>query len=127
MIAIDTSAIIAIAREEPEAIACVGVLAADADVLISAGTLSEAFVVATGQNRVREVANLIARLSMIVIPVSETTARQIGEAYARWGKGMHRAGLNFGDCFAYVLAKERDCPLLYIGNDFAKTDVRSAL
>jgi ribonuclease VapC len=127
VIAIDTSAIMAIAREEPEARACAGVLAAEADVLISAGTLSEAFVVATGQNRVREIANLIARLSMIVIPVSETTARQVGEAYARWGKGMHPAGLNFGDCFAYVLAKERDCPLLYIGNDFAKTDVRSAL
>jgi ribonuclease VapC len=127
VIAIDTSAMMAIAREEPEAHACVGVLEAETDVLISAGTLSEAFIVATGQNRVREIANLIARLKMTVVPVTEATARQIGEAYALWGKGIHPAGLNFGDCFAYALAKERGCSLLYVGNDFVKTDIRSAL
>lgn len=117
----------AIAREEPEAKACADVLAANADIFISAGTLSEAFVVATGQNRVREIDDLITRLSMTVVPVTEANARQIGHAYARWGKGMHPAGLNFGDCFAYVLAKERGCPLLYVGDDFARTDVVSAL
>jgi len=127
VIAIDTSAMMAIAREEPEAEACVGVLEAEPDVLISAGTLSEAFIVATGQNRVREIANLIVRLKMTVVPVTESTARQVGEVYARWGKGIHPAGLNFGDCFAYALAKERGCRLLYIGDDFAKTDIASAL
>jgi ribonuclease VapC len=127
VIAIDTSAIMAIAREEPEAYACVGALEADADVLISAGTLSEAFIVATGQNRVSEISNLIARLKMTVVPVTEATARQVGAAYARWGKGMNPAGLNFGDCFAYALAKERGCPLLYVGADFTKTDIKSAL
>ena len=127
MIAIDTSAMMAIAREELEAEACIGVLEAEPDVLISAGTLSEAFIVATGQSRVREIANLIARLKMTVVPVTEGTARQVGEAYARWGKGIHPAGLNFGDCFAYALAKERGCRLLYVGNDFAKTDIERAL
>jgi ribonuclease VapC len=89
--------------------------------------LSEAFIVATGQNRVSEISNLIARLKMTVVPVTEATARQVGAAYARWGKGMNPAGLNFGDCFAYALAKERGCPLLYVGADFTKTDIKSAL
>jgi ribonuclease VapC len=127
VIAIDTSAMMAIARDEPEAHACVGVIEAEADVLISAGTLSEAFIVAAGQSRVREITNLIARLKMTVVPVTEGTARQVGEAYARWGKGIHPANLNFGDCFAYALAKERGCRLLFIGNDFSKTDIESAL
>jgi ribonuclease VapC len=126
VIAIDTSAMMAIAREEPEAYACVGVLESEPGVLVSAGTLSEALIVATGQSRVPEITNLIARLKMTVVPVTESTARQVGEAYARWGKGIHPAGLNFGDCFAYALAKERNCPLLYVGGDFSKTDIKSA-
>ena len=49
------------------------------------------------------------------------------QAYERWGKGLHPAGLNFGDCFAYALAKEHSCPLLFIGDDFSKTDIESVL
>ena len=49
------------------------------------------------------------------------------DAYAKWGKGAHPAGLNFGDCFAYVSAKANNLPLLFIGDDFARTDVLSAL
>jgi ribonuclease VapC len=51
----------------------------------------------------------------------------VAEAYGRWGKGLDPAGLNFGDCFAYELAQERRCPLLYVGDDFAKTDVEGSL
>ena len=51
----------------------------------------------------------------------------VAEANARWGKSMHPAGLNFGDCFAYAAAKEFDCPLLFIGNDFSRTDILSAI
>jgi ribonuclease VapC len=51
----------------------------------------------------------------------------VADAYARWGKGRHPAGLNFGDCFAYVLARETNSALLYVGEDFAKTDVSPAL
>ena len=50
----------------------------------------------------------------------------MGEAYARWGKGFHPAGLNFGDCFAYALARERGATLLFVGDDFSRTDVKSA-
>lgn len=53
--------------------------------------------------------------------------REALDAYMRWGKGIHRAGLNMGDCFAYALAKALDAPLLYKGNDFSQTDIRSAL
>jgi ribonuclease VapC len=59
--------------------------------------------------------------------VTAAAVRGVAEAYVRWGKGRDRARLNFGDCFAYALAKERDCALLFVGEDFAKTDVTSAL
>jgi ribonuclease VapC len=67
---------------------------------------------------------LIDGLGFDVVPVTESAAHRISEAYARWGKGLHPAGLNFGDCFSYQLAMEHDCPLLFVGNDFSKTDVR---
>jgi ribonuclease VapC len=117
----------AIALDEPDADACMAALEAEDEVLISAGTLSEAFVVAARQNRVAEIAGLVARLEITVVSVTETMARQVGQAYARWGKGIHPARLNFGDCFAYALTKQYGCRLLYIGDDFAKTDIESAL
>jgi hypothetical protein len=58
---------------------------------------------------------------------SPAAARRVAAAYARWGKGNHRAALNVGDCFAYEVAKHHACPLLYVGRDFARTDVRSAI
>jgi ribonuclease VapC len=50
----------------------------------------------------------------------------VAEAYARWGRGAHPAGLNFGDCFPYALARERGAPLLFVGEDFARTDLEPA-
>jgi ribonuclease VapC len=64
---------------------------------------------------------------MDIVPVTTSAAYRIGAVYSRWGKGVHPAGLNFGDCFAYDVAKENACPLLYVGEDFAKTDVQRAL
>ena len=55
--------------------------------------------------------------------VTEAVARRVARAYARWGKDVHPAGLNFGDCFAYALAKAMDAPLLCKGNDFPLTDI----
>ncbi|UDL96298.1 type II toxin-antitoxin system VapC family toxin [Lichenihabitans sp. PAMC28606] len=66
------------------------------------------------------------RLGMEVVAVTHETARQVADAYAMWGKAIHPAGLNFGDCFADEMAKERNCPLLFIGNDFTNTDVERA-
>jgi ribonuclease VapC len=60
-----------------------------------------------------------------MVPVTAVAARRIAVIYRRWGKGFHPAGLNFGDCFAYDLAKEQDCPLLSVGQDFSRTDLRT--
>ena len=95
--------------------------------MASAGTLAEALIVASRRHVSDQMAGLIDELDLEIIPVTLASARRIGKAYEKWGKGMHPAGLNFGDCFAYVLAKERSCPLLFIGNDFSQTDVESVL
>ena len=68
---------------------------------------------------------LLERLKFTVVPVFEADARRAAEAYGLWGKGVHPAALNLGDCFAYALAKAQDCPLLYVGDDFARTDVQA--
>jgi ribonuclease VapC len=59
--------------------------------------------------------------------VTPAAARRIAQVYQRWGKGMHAAALNFGDCFAYELAKENDCRLLCVGEVFSKTDIEGVL
>ena len=117
----------AIALDEPEADRCDECLSRQGEILISAGSLTEAFVVAARRNVTEALDVLLGDLPYVVIPVTEPLARQAGAAYRQWGKGFHPAGLNFGDCFAYALAKDRDCPLLFIGNDFDKTDIKSAL
>jgi ribonuclease VapC len=127
MIVVDTSALMAIVLNEPEADACVAALERDVDILVSAGTIAEALIVSARRNVGAEMAGLIDGLGFEIGTVTGTSARNVADSYEKWGKGLHPAGLNFGDCFAYALAKERNCPLLYIGNDFAKTDITSAL
>ena len=127
MIVVDTSALMAIALNEPRAEACAAVLEVESEAAISAATLAEALIVAARRDCAEDVAAIIYLLGFEVVPVTEARARRIAAAYAQWGKGAHSAGLNFGDCFAYELARERDCPLLFVGGDFAKTDVQSAL
>lgn len=126
MIVVDTSALIAVAAEEPEAAACEAVLTAN-DVMISAATLAETLVVAKRKNVEDSLQALFGGLGLEVIEISEALAVLAAEAYGRWGKGFHPARLNYGDCFSYALAELYDCPLLYVGQDFARTDIRSAL
>jgi ribonuclease VapC len=127
VIAVDTSALMAIVLGEPQGDACIGAIEDAEGLLISAGTVAEALIVAARRNVGDEVALLIAGLGFEIVPVTAASARRIAAAYGRWGKGVHRASLNYGDCFAYEVAVEHDCPLLYVGSDFAHTDVRSAL
>ena len=127
MIAVDTSALMAILLDEPQAEECVAALAAENEILISAGTVAEALIVSAMRNVGEEMARLIDGLGFDIIDVTPASARRVAAAYARWGKGIHRAALNFGDCFAYEVAAQHDCPLLYVGSDFARTDIRSAL
>lgn len=126
MIAVDTSALMAIVLDEPEAEACIAALEAEDTIVISAGTVAEALIVAARRNVETEMTAIIDGLGLEVIPVSPAAARRIAQAYARWGKGVHAAALNFGDCFAYEVAKEHDCRLLYVGDDFSKTDIARA-
>ncbi len=127
MIAVDTSALMAIVLNEPEADACAAVLEAEDRLLISAGTVAEALIVAGRRNVGEEMDQLIEGLGFEVVSVTPASARRIAEAYGTWGKGVHLAALNFGDCFAYEAAKEHGCRLLYVGEDFARTDVDGAL
>ncbi len=127
MIAIDTSALMAIALREPAADACQKVLEEQTEVLISAATVAEALIVAGRRNIGAETAGLIDDLGFTVVPLTLAGARRAALAYARWGKGVHAASLNFGDCFAYAVAKEHNCPLLFVGRDFAQTDITAAL
>ena len=127
MIVVDTSAPVAIILGEAPGRACLPVLEMESEVLMSAGSLSELMIVAARRNMIDQVTTLIDSLGFQIVNVTRSTALAVGEAYRKWGKGSHPAGLNLGDCFAYVLAKEYSCPLLYIGDHFARTDVRSAL
>ena len=126
MIAVDTSALMAIILNERDADSCISALETDGDLLISAGTVAEALIVAARRNVGEEMQRLIDGLGFEVVGVTSASARRIANAYETWGKGVHPAGLNFGDCFAYEVAKEHGCPLLYVGDDFARTDIDKA-
>jgi len=127
MIAVDTSALMAIVLGEAQADACMAMLETEPAVLISAETVAEALIVAARRKVAEEMAKLIDGLGFDVVTVTAASARRIAAAYEHWGKGVHPAGLNFGDCFAYEVAKAHDCRLLFVGNDFSKTDVESVL
>ena len=127
MIAVDTSALMAIVLDEAKADACIAALETEDKVLISAGTIAEALIVGARRNVSEEIESLIDGLGFTAVAVTPASARRIASAYGRWGKGIDAAGLNFGDCFAYEVAKEHDCPLLYVGDDFMKTDVKRVL
>ena len=127
MIAVDTSALMAILRKEQLGEACEAALRTDEPILMSAATLAECLIVARRKQAQPGMNILLELLELQIIDVTPEVARAAAEAYARWGKSFHDADLNYGDCFSYVTAKANDCPLLYVGNDFARTDVRSAL
>lgn len=123
MMVVDTSALMAILLDEPAAQRLKAALIAEDGLLLSAGTMAEALVVAGRRQLGVEMDQLIQGLGFEIVAVSAATARHIASAYAQRGKGAHPAGLNFGDCFAYALARERGCLLLFVGDDFSRTDV----
>jgi ribonuclease VapC len=127
VIAVDTSALVAIVLREPEAAVCLAALEAETELVISAGNLAEALIVAGRRNFAEEMRRLIDEFGFDIVPVTPASARRIAAAYDCWGRGVHPAALNFGDCFAYAVAKENGCPLLFVGDDFAKTDLVCAL
>jgi ribonuclease VapC len=126
VIAVDTSALVAILLKEPEAAACSAIIRADPSLIISSVTVAEALVVADRRSFGTEMRGLIDGIDWLVATVDASTSARIADIYSRWGKGVHPAGLNIIDCFAYDVARQNNCPLLYVGNDFAQTDVLKA-
>lgn len=127
MIVIDTSALIAIAIAEEQAQACMGAMRAADAMIISAASVTEALIVAFRRDCLPAMQALLRYRQLVIEPVTAARAHAAGAAYRRYGKNHHPAALNFGDTFAYALAIERACPLLFVGNDFTQTDVLSAL
>jgi ribonuclease VapC len=128
VIVIDTSALFAIAANESERAAFVDLLDAEKG-LISAVTYVESIMVLTGRSRrvaIARVDDLMRTFGLEIVPVDRKLAAAAVSAFDRYGKGRHPARLNLSDCFAYGLAKSRDLPLLFKGDDFAKTDIVAA-
>ena len=123
---IDTSAVIAILRDEAEGPAFKLAILADNRRLISAMTKLEASMVVIGHGdpaAADDVDDLLRQLSVVVVPFDDHQAAVARDAFIRYGKGRHRAALNFGDCAAYALAIAEAEPLLFKGTDFGATDV----
>ncbi len=131
MIAVDTSALIAILQNEAESEVLLRALLASPANCISAVTLLEARMVSSRRKPVSilpDLNNLVRDTSIKTFTFDSAQSDIAFAAYQSFGKGSgHPARLNFGDCAAYALAKSRDIPLLFTGNDFSQTDIRSAL
>lgn len=130
MIVVDSSALIAILRREPEADSFLQVIATAQGCLLSSVSLLETSMVLAG--RTGDAASwadldaLIARAGMQVLAQDEELAQEARRAFLQYGKGRHPAGLNLGDCASYALAKARSLPLLFKGNDLPRTDLMAA-
>lgn len=127
MIAVYTSALMAVILYEPQARVCAAALQTEDKVIVSAGTMVEALIVASGRGLSTHLQRLIGELDFEVVSVTREAATRIEQIYRRWGRGNDPACLNFGDCFAYDVAKEHACRLLYVGDNFAKTDIKGVL
>lgn len=127
---LDTSALVAMIFHEPERDAFLNVFSREPLLVMSAVTLHETSIVTAGKKRdplaARQVDNLLRDFAIEILPVDADGARAARDAYFRFGKGYHPAGLNLADCFPYSLAKARNEALLFKGADFLKTDVMPA-
>lgn len=131
MIAVDTSALVAILLGEVERDDYLAILDSADGISISAGTVIEARMVIHGRGGPalrQKLDSLCNDYRMNIVSPGDEEIAYADQAFASYGKGSgHPAQLNFGDLFAYALAKSRDIPLLFKGNDFAQTDVSSAV
>jgi len=121
---IDTSALVGILDQEPDAEQLVRAIATATERLLSAANSVETGIVMQvrhGDEASRDLDLLLAKFSIGIIPVSAKQADIARKAFQRFGRGRHPARLNFGDCFAYVLAKDSGAPLLF--EDFSHTDI----
>jgi ribonuclease VapC len=127
---VDTSAVLAILFNESDAQTYARAISEADACRMSAASFVEAAVVVEAQTRAsgtRQFDAFFRRAGIVIEPVTEEQAHAARQAYTDFGKGRHAAGLNFGDCFAYALAKVTGEPLLFKGKDFKKTDVKAAV
>ncbi len=127
---LDSSAVIAILRVEPGFEPIVAALVRADRRAVSAASWFEASIIVDARGTEAARADFDAffdRHRVEIVPVTPDHARRARTAYRTYGKGNHSAALNFGDCFSYALPQERSEPLLFIGNDFSRTDVTPAL
>jgi ribonuclease VapC len=123
---IDTSALLAVLLQEPDAGRVAQAIEAGSPRLLSAASLLEASIVIEsrkGEAGGRELDLLMYRGGIEIVAVDRDQAEAARIAWRRFGKGRHPAGLNYGDCFAYALARIRRLPLLFRGTDFSQTDI----
>jgi ribonuclease VapC len=123
---IETSAIIAVLLNEANAVGIARAIESCSPRLLSAANFLEASIVIEsrkGEAGGRELDLLIYRAAIEIVAVDQDQAEIARLAWRRFGKGRHPAGLNYGDCFAYALAKSRRLPLLFQGDDFPQTDI----
>ena len=125
----DTSALIAMLMEEPDAQVYSDAVSRNRPVLVSSATAVEFLIVALGkgEDAYQGAIAMLEGNDIQLVPLDYEQALVAGEANRHYGKGRHSAGLNFGDTFAYALASVRNLPLLFKGNDFARTDVVAAV
>jgi ribonuclease VapC len=126
---VDTSALVSILDQEAEAERLARAIAAASERMLSAANLVETGIVMQvrrGDEADRDLDLLLAKLKIDIIPVSGKQANLARRAFQHYGRGRHPAKLNFGDCFAYALAKDSSAPLLFKGNDFSQTDIMIA-
>ena len=127
---VDSSALLAILLQESDAQAHAEAIESVEQPLVSAATVVEVGMVLVGREGPEAREALEAFLSaagLLVVPVDGEQAEIALDSFVAYGKGRHAAGLNYGDCFSYALAKATGQPLLYKGGDFAKTDIAAAL
>jgi ribonuclease VapC len=127
---IDTSAMLAILFDEPGRAEYVAAIDRDAVRAMSVASFVECSIVLDarfGPDGLRDLDLFIARAQVTLVPVDVDQAYVARQAYRKFGKGRHAAGLNYGDCFAYALARTMAEPLLFKGDDFALTDVDRAI
>jgi ribonuclease VapC len=130
VIVVDSSALLAILLPEADARSYADAIVDSEACSISSFTLFETQVVIHRrglQEGIAQLSRLLTQSRAITVPFDESQSIQAFDAYRRFGKGIHSAGLNLGDCATYALAKSLDAPLLFKGNDFARTDIRRAL
>jgi len=125
---VDSSALVSLLLREPGWDRIAGALTAHARVAIGAPTLTETAIVLLARGAPPSLLPAaLQRIGMEVVPFTERHALVAADAYAAYGRGRHAASLNYGDCMTYAVARLAQAPLLFVGNDFALTDLEPAL